>query len=251
MVADAGPAAIGALASALETGRVHMGSSPVGISALRGVDSRTASTVHRAFNDLQERDPQVIALALRTALTATERTAARSPEIGVVWTGPDAEGPLVRPTAKVMAEMLREVKSGGEVLLVGYSITAVDTTKQIFELLGEATARHAAVKVILHKDEEAKNRAQLLAGWDVTRPKPTIYTWEPQGTELAPYIKMHAKVLVVDRMSVLVTSANLSHHGLAENIEVGLRVRGPQASAIAERFQHLIAAGVLQEWGEE
>ena len=60
---------------------------------------------------------------------------------------------------------------------------------------------------------------------------------------------MHAKVLVRGAgVEVLVTSANLTYHGLSENIELGLRVRGPQAAAIAQRFDHLIAEDVLKVW---
>jgi phosphatidylserine/phosphatidylglycerophosphate/cardiolipin synthase-like enzyme len=49
-------------------------------------------------------------------------------------------------------------------------------------------------------------------------------------------------------VQVLVTSANLTYHGLAENLEIGLRVKGAQAAAIGQRFDHLIAEAVLQEW---
>jgi phosphatidylserine/phosphatidylglycerophosphate/cardiolipin synthase-like enzyme len=59
---------------------------------------------------------------------------------------------------------------------------------------------------------------------------------------------MHAKVLIVDRLDALVTSADLTYHGLHENIEVGLRVHGPQAAAIAQRFDHLIGENVLRIW---
>jgi phosphatidylserine/phosphatidylglycerophosphate/cardiolipin synthase-like enzyme len=144
--------------------------------------------------------------------------------------------------------MLRRTRSGGEILLVGYSLTAQDGSEmiEIIELLGAASRNQAQITVVLHKDSEAQNRANLLAVWDVFAVKPTIYTWEPQAA--APYSKMHAKVLVVDRFDVLVTSANLTYHGLHENIELGLRVRGPQAAAIAQRFDNLIADQVLKLW---
>jgi phosphatidylserine/phosphatidylglycerophosphate/cardiolipin synthase-like enzyme len=63
----------------------------------------------------------------------------------------------------------------------------------------------------------------------------------------AGYRLRHANALVVDRLEALVTSANLTYHGLEANIELGLRVRGPQAAAITERFHHLIAAGEFEE----
>ena len=44
------------------------------------------------------------------------------------------------------------------------------------------------------------------------------------------------------------TSANLTFHGLESNLELGLRVRGPQAAVVAERFDQLAAMGVLETW---
>jgi hypothetical protein len=71
------------------------------------------------------------------------------------------------------------------------------------------------------------------------------------GCSSASRVSAFAKALVVDRLEALVTSANLTLHGLQANLELGLRVRGPQAQAIALRFDHLIASGVLHEWMEE
>jgi phosphatidylserine/phosphatidylglycerophosphate/cardiolipin synthase-like enzyme len=221
----------------------------VGIGRLRGVDDRNAELFARAFAAVRTSlDAASLSLALRTAHAVTVRDAQRSAQVEVVWTGPDAGGPPVRPTAAVITEMLRNTRSGGEILLVGYSLTAADgsSSKDVIEMLGAASREQAQVRVVLHRDEEEKNRANLLAAWDVFAVKPKIYTWDPEGG--GPYSKMHAKVLIVDRLDLLVTSANLTFHGLHENIEVGLRVRGPQAAAIAQRFDHLIAGHVLKLW---
>lgn len=249
LVVAASPGALDVVATALESGDVELSSSAVGIARLRGVDHRNAELFARAFASLEAHlDAAAVALALRTAHAVTVRDARLAPQVEVVWTGPDTGGPMVRPTAAVLAEMLRRTRSGGEILMVGYSLTAQDGSQmiEIIELLGAASRNQAQITVVLHKDNEAQNRANLLAVWDVFAVKPTIYTWEPQAAAL--YTKMHAKALVVDRVDVLVTSANLTYHGLHENIELGLRVRGPQAAAIAQRFDHLIADRVLKIW---
>ena len=249
LVAAASPGAVQTVAAALQSGQVDLDSSSVGIVRLRGVDHRNAELFARAFAALDDSfDAIAVALALNTAYGVTVRDSERAPQVEVVWTGPDAGGPLVRPTAAVLGDMLRNTRAGGEILLVGYSLTAADGSAmmEIIELLGEASRNQAQISVVLHKDEEAKNRANLLAVWNVFAVKPTIYTWEPKAA--GPYSKMHAKVLVVDRVDVLVTSANFTYHGLHQNIEVGLRVRGPQAAAIAQRFDHLVAERVLKLW---
>lgn len=238
-----------AVADALDEGRLTLDSTAVGIARLRGVDHRNAELFARAFIAVRASlDVRSVTLALRTAQAVTVRDAERVAQVEVAWTGPDAGGPPVRPTAAVIAEMLRNTRSGGEILLVGYSLTAEDgsSSKDVIELLGAASREQAQVCVVLHRDEEERNRTNLLSAWDAFAVKPKIYTWDPDGG--GPYSKMHAKVLIVDRLDVLVTSANLTYHGLHENIEVGLRVRGPQAAAIAQRFDHLIAEQVLKLW---
>ena len=157
----------------------------------------------------------------------------------------------MRPTFDVIREMISETRSGGEALVVGYSFTAADESPmgEVVTLLTDASRDGAQVTFVLHRDEEEKNLGQLLDAWDVFVVKPKVYTWNP-GPD-APYTKLHAKALVIDRLQVLVTSANLTFHGLKKNIELGLRLRGPQAQAIALRFDHLIAEGVLRPWRRE
>jgi phosphatidylserine/phosphatidylglycerophosphate/cardiolipin synthase-like enzyme len=249
LVAGSPTHAVEAIADALEQGRLTLESSSVGISALRGVDAQTARRCAQAFTALRGKvDQSAAPLALRVAVGLRDIERLQRPEIEIVWTGPQADGPLVRPTAVVIEEMLRGVREAGEILVVGYSLTADDGSAMsaIIDLLGEASRRRAVVTVILHRDDEARNRANLLAAWDVRAVRPRLLTWDPPPE--FPYTKLHAKTLVVDRLDALVTSANLTLHGLQANLELGLRVRGPQAQAIARRFDHLIASGVLREW---
>lgn len=242
---------VASVADALDRGEITLESSSVGISAVRGVDAQTAQRCARVFSELAGSvEHSALSLALRAMLGLRDVERLQRPEIEIVWTGPEAEGPLVRPTAAVIAEMLRGVREAGEVLVVGYALTAADGSPMsgIVDLLGEVSRRRAVVTVILHRDEEESNRANLLAAWDPYAVKPRLLTWDPPSD--FPYTKLHAKTLVVDRLEALVTSANLTIHGLEANLELGLRVRGPQAQAIALRFDHLIAAGVLREWGD-
>jgi phosphatidylserine/phosphatidylglycerophosphate/cardiolipin synthase-like enzyme len=249
LVAGSPTPAVEAIARALDDGLLTLQSSSVGISALRGVDTQTARRCAAAFAQLKDHlDETALSLALRvaTGLRGVERLA--QPEIEIAWTGPEADGPLVRPTATVIEEMLRGVREAGEVLIVGYSLTAGPASRMaaIIELLGEVSRRRAVVTMVLHRDEAARNRSNLLAAWDVRAVRPRLLTWDPPPE--FPYTKLHAKALVVDRLEALVTSANFTLHGLQANLELGLRVRGPQAQAIALKFDHMIASGVLREW---
>jgi phosphatidylserine/phosphatidylglycerophosphate/cardiolipin synthase-like enzyme len=60
--------------------------------------------------------------------------------------------------------------------------------------------------------------------------------------------KLHAKVLVGDRSDALVTSANLTYHGMETNIELGIHVTGQAAAQIEEHFRDLIRQNELVPW---
>ena len=249
--------AVDSLADGLESGRVSLSTSSPGFARLRGVGDDQAARIAGAFRQAAgggagtaaSIDEPAVAAALRVAnrLRSVERLA--RPEIEIAWTGPAAAGPLVRPTSVVLEEMLEGVREAGEVLLVGYALTAEPGTamQRVVDLLASAARRGAVLSVVLHGGEdETANLDNLLRLWDVLAKKPNFYTWQPPADR--PLAKLHAKCLVVDRLDALVTSANFTFHGLESNLELGLRVRGPQAGAIAERFDHLIASEVLRPW---
>lgn len=241
--------AIHSVAEALGTGVITPRTTAVGLRALPHVDSRAAEALARALAAMRNNvEAGELELALATADRLREVERSKIPQIEVAWTGPEAEGPLMRPTFDVIREMLTEMRAGGEALIVGYSLTAAEDSAmyQVINLLTEASRRDAQITFVLHRDDQEKNLAQLTDAWDVFVVKPRVFTWDPPKD--APYTKLHAKALVIDRLQVLVTSANLTFHGLKKNLELGLRVRGPQAQSIARRFDHLIAEEVLRPW---
>ena len=249
VVAGLPPDTVDALVMALRRGEISLQSSSVGISAIRGVRPDAARRTTGAFQQLpRDTDPATIALALSTANRLRARERLSRPEIEVVWTGPQAPGTIMRPTAAVVEDMIAGVRTSGEVLVVGYSLTASDGTlmRGVIDLLASASRRGAVITFVLHRDDEARNKANLLEAWSVFARKPIVLTWHPGPRH--PYTKLHAKALVVDRLDLLVTSANLTFHGLESNLELGLRIRGPQAAVVAERFDQLAADGILEPW---
>jgi len=242
-------AAVDSIADGLRLGVIGLDSSSGELELIDGVSRETAMRAARVFLDLRDcEDPAGVALALSTANSLRIVTNLDSPQIEIVWTGPDAEGPLVRPTHAVIREMIAGVQEAGEILIVGYSLTVGKDTamEQIVHLLEKAVSKRARIKLILHKDELAANKDKLLKAWSVLVKKPVIMTWDPPADH--PYTKLHAKTLVVDRLDLLVGSANFTFHGLSSNLELGLRIRGPQAREVAERFDFLEARGTIVEW---
>lgn len=240
-----------ALALGLETGEVDLDSSPVGLAALDGVTDDLASRAFKTFQGLRRSGlgSPAIATTIRAAVGIRTEERLDRPQVEITWTGPDAEGPLVTPNAAAIERLLKECRDTGEILLVGYSLTAPKGSfmEKVVNLLVDASRRRAKIQVIVHQDDEHKNKAELLKNWNAFVRKPRVYTWDPPDD--LPYTKLHAKCLVVDRLQMLVTSANFTLHGLESNIELGLLVRNqPLSSAVHERFDALINAKVLRPW---
>ncbi len=61
-------------------------------------------------------------------------------------------------------------------------------------------------------------------------------------------VKLHAKILSVDDRAVLITSANLTYHGLFSNLELGVVVYGRVAGEVRRHFDRLERQGHLTEW---
>ena len=57
---------------------------------------------------------------------------------------------------------------------------------------------------------------------------------------------LHAKLLICDRNVALVTSANFSHHGLHENIEIGVKIQSASVRQLVEFVEALIRTGEVE-----
>lgn len=183
-----------------------------------------------------------LAFGFRVALQAKRRIVQRAPEIELVWTGPyPPSSGFVRSTFAVMPEMLANAKRS--ILLVGYSLTSSTSyPAAIIEQLAVAKQRGCDVKLALHDD--GHNYRRLRQAWPRHLPLPTLLRWV--GNEEDTMASLHAKILLIDRKELFVTSANLTHHGLSSNIEVGVRIKGNVADQMANHFLSLERAGILQ-----
>jgi cardiolipin synthase len=151
----------------------------------------------------------------------------------------------------VVREVLRSARR--DLLVVGYWIAAREDGDGIIEdviaALASAVDRHVAVTIIV--DERTRvggwdNRQVLASAWPAAIPFPRILTWRlPQDDH---HLKLHAKVVVADRNDALITSANLTSYAMDRNMEMGVRVVGRPAEAIAKHFELLIARGILEPY---
>jgi phosphatidylserine/phosphatidylglycerophosphate/cardiolipin synthase-like enzyme len=177
-----------------------------------------------------------LAAGVRVALTMEKPVA--SPSVELVWTGPRAPRLRQRATYSVALELLRGART--EVIVVGYSLTSGATT--ILEEFARAGAR--GVHLSLVGQRLSYMLKPLLAAWPLAQRLPDLYTFEPSKED--PRAALHAKLIIVDRSSMLVTSANLTFHGLHGNIEVGVLCQGAVAEATVQLLLSWVSRGVLR-----
>lgn len=157
------------------------------------------------------------------------------PSITPVWTGPDstaADGH--RLTLAVVAGLIDEARE--EILLVSY---ATAPSVEVRAALTRAVERGVTITTLLERPQDNPTftgHADPLAGI----PHRAL-RWPAQAREAGA--SMHAKVLVIDRSSALVGSANLTGYGVERNLECGILVRG--GSLPAALVAHLLAVPAL------
>jgi phosphatidylserine/phosphatidylglycerophosphate/cardiolipin synthase-like enzyme len=182
--------------------------------------------------------PQDMAIALDAARIATELVQIDSPTVELVWTGPPLQHLSARKTLAVLEELVDSAVS--EVILLGYSITG--GASLLFTKL--ATAAHRGVKVVIIGNRLEDHLAFLKQLWPRDLPGPEYYSKPPDPDD--HMAALHAKFLVVDSRDMLVTSANFTEHGLALNVEIGLRVRGEVVRDLREIVFQLTNEGVIR-----
>ena len=230
-------------ADALEAGSVGLSTPNAALQAHLGVQQSRL----RSYRDVLTTAPNIdqLILALRTAARTAEVVGSAQTLVEVAWTYPGIARPGLRTTGGVAREIIAQCKQ--TLLLVGYSV-AVDAAltglaAQTIEAIARAAERGVLVTTVLHKDV---NLRALLQAWRTGVRRPSIFRWvDDERDEMAA---IHAKLLVGDRLDALVTSANLTYHGLQGNLEMGLRVKGRPAAEIHDRFQDLINDGDLVPW---
>lgn len=244
--------AINQLCNALESGRLQPNSSAV-VRAAIAEENPTTETVIADLQRLWQGQASAtsgpaLALALRTSALALMEYAQGLSRSQVVWTGPKVEGSFLRSTREVIREILRNARH--DLLLTGYWISAGSESEgiieEIIENLGLAAKKGIHVTLVLDerpRSDATDNMRVLRQAWPLGCPQPMIFTWRlPHDDQ---HLKLHAKVIVADADDALVTSANLTSYALDKNMEMGIRVSGAPARAIADHFHRLINGDIL------
>lgn len=172
-----------------------------------------------------------IAAAVLDGIAAVPRTERPEP----VWTAPSVPGLRGRTTLAV-ADLINRAST--TVYAATYS---AGVGSDYVQALSNAIDRGVAVTVIVDRGMQDRNDGAIpkaLAGARVW-----TYAPEPVG-QYTPL--QHAKLVVVDRTSALVTSANFSHAAAKLNLECGLLSQDPDvADGLVRQIETLYEHGAL------
>ncbi len=183
-------------------------------------------------------DRDTLLVSLRASVEVMREMERRADKCDLCWTGPPSLDVTEMSTDSVMQEIIANANE--EILMAGYRITDKDET---IRKLSDSMQRVNDMVIVMDDDKRHINRSTLDHAFRGTR-KPRIYVHKKK--EKAFY-KMHAKILIADKKDLLVTSANMTHYGLVENFEMGIRVRGRSA----ERAHSVITKMINGEYFEE
>jgi len=232
-------------AAALEEGRVLVDSTDARLKRefVHGPNSLARMVaVLRSWRD-QGGSADLLARTIRGQLEVRRSVEDRGPKCELVWSGETIGGRGVRSTGPIVNEMLGHARRS--VLVVSYSIwLGQGAAADVVARLAELSSTGVDVTFILDlRYQDGWNITQLKSAWPKGRRRPAIWSWQHGSDTIA---KLHAKVIVVDRRDVLITSANLTGHGIDTNLELGLRVLGQPAEDTAAHFDQLIQDGEFE-----
>ncbi|WP_161882805.1 DISARM system phospholipase D-like protein DrmC [Deinococcus alpinitundrae] len=185
----------------------------------------------------------VLAGALRgAAATVADLRARESAEL--VWTGPTTSAVPVRQTDTVLVQLLGE--AAREILVVSFVAHAVPS---VVDALNAAVLRGVEITVVLERSAATGGRVNGDSVERIRRAvpsaRPHVWADEPDGSGFRGAV--HAKCVVVDGVSCLITSANLTSAALGRNMELGVLLRGGRLpKRLADHFRALIERRVLE-----
>lgn len=163
------------------------------------------------------------------SIALAERESARERTVELVWTGPETKASTSRDTSVVVRQLFSTAQRS--VLVAGY---AFDHGKDILSPLYTAMVERgvcvdmfldlrarAPTGVVLENFAAEKMEEFVRHNWPFGEPLPSLY-YAPATIIPGSLASLHAKCVVVDETTTLITSANFTARGQSRNIEAGI-----------------------------
>ena len=229
------------LVAALSNGTLPLSAGILQVQHLLHLSTPEARNVTTMLRNWQSEDGSIESLvaALLASRAAYSKALSDAPSVRLVWTGPISTLAPTRSTMSVLLDLIDKAQQ--EMVIVGYALT--EAASVVFEHL--AAAQRRGVQIVLVSDRMEEKLPILQACWPFSQRLPLLYTRAETPDD--PKSALHAKVAIADQRYMLVTSANLTYHGLSGNIEIGVEIEGQVASEAIALLNRLIAEGICSK----
>jgi len=145
-----------------------------------------------------------------------------------------------RKIHEVVENMLRD--SQKSITLTGYSVS--DYFTEMIDLIILKSQQGVYVRLYLNDYEKHKSNLKRLM--DLRTKHLRVFDYQKQDDDAMA--ALHAKTIVVDEKELLVSSANLSYHGMQGNVEMGIRLVSPdKAKQIENLLKEMVGMKVFKE----
>ena len=194
---------------------------------------RTIKLINQEFPTLDENDSlRVLNLLMQMYNQNNEE------KIELVLTAPPSFNLRAKRTEDVVDELLQSARVS--ITMTGYSVS--EHIKDFLDVIINKSQKGVFVKIFINKVDEQNAIEKLIAHKGRFL---KIYNYSNETDKMAA---LHAKVISIDNERTLVSSANLSYHGMSANIEMGCVIQSKKiANKINEVFKNLIFGKVFTE----
>lgn len=152
--------------------------------------------------------------------------------VELVLTAPAQFNLKARKTHVILYDLLKSASTS--ILMTGYSIS--DYVDDLMNEIIEKSKKGVQVNIYIDNLEKKKEKLDLLLAYKGKFLNIYDYNCPKEDAMSA----LHAKIIVVDKQKSLITSSNLSYHGIKGNIELGVLIDSrKKAVEIGELFQQL------------
>lgn len=204
---------------------------------------RIESVLNNAIDELRKQFPNCSEEELNDILSLCFEmyNAKNSEKIELVVTAPDTFKIKAKKTKDVVEQLLKSAEKS--IILTGYSVS--DFFSGMLDLIISKSQQGVYVKFYVNdidRHKESLNRMMAYQGKYLQ-----FFEYEKNCDD--KMAASHAKIISVDSERVLVSSANLSYHGLSGNIEMGFLVESvDKAKQIESLLKEMVHINVYKKY---
>ena len=193
---------------------------------LDSVFGETIELLRNEFHELSDKQLIHIVQLLIEVYNAQKRE-----KVELVVTAPPSYGIKTKLTENVVSEMLKKAQKS--IVITGYSVS--EYIGDLIDVIISKSQRGVFVKIFFNNvdNQDSINRLLMYKGKFLE-----IYDYKNVEDKMSA---LHAKVICIDEIETLVSSANLSYHGMSGNIELGCHIASESlVKKINDLFKHLV-----------